>query len=191
MLEIRKHFTVIEEINSEKGKTDGSPLRKVGVVAIVKNPYAGAYQEDLNPLIEESKAIAEFVTSKAVEAMGDYPVESYGKGAVVGLDGEQEHGVAMLTTVFGNILRDAVGGGKAWVSSMTKRAAPGITIDVPLAFKDALYVRSHYDGMSITLHDSPLPDEMAIICCLASRGRLNARVGGIKASEAKKEDGLV
>lgn len=191
MLEIRKHFTVIEEINSEKGKTDGAPLRKVGVVAIVKNPYAGAYQEDLNPLIEESKAIAEFVTSKAVEAMGDFPVESYGKGAVVGLDGEQEHGVAMLTTVFGNILRDAVGGGKAWVSSMTKRAAPGITIDVPLAFKDALYVRSHYDGMSITLHDSPLPDEMAIICCLASRGRLNARVGGIKASEAKKEDGLV
>lgn len=191
MLEIRKHFTVIEEINSEKGKTDGAPLRKVGVVAIVKNPYAGAYREDLNPLIEESKAIAEFVTSKAVEAMGDFPVESYGKGAVVGLDGEQEHGVAMLTTVFGNILRDAVGGGKAWVSSMTKRAAPGITIDVPLAFKDALYVRSHYDGMSITLHDSPLPDEMAIICCLASRGRLNARVGGIKASEAKKEDGLV
>jgi len=191
MLEIRKHFTVIEEINTEKGRADGTPLRKVGVVAIVKNPYAGAYREDLSLLIEESKEIAEFVTSKAVEAMGDYPVESYGKGAVVGLDGEQEHGVAMLTTIFGNILRDAVGGGKAWVSSMTKRAAPGITIDVPLAFKDALYVRSHYDGMSITLHDSPLPDEMAIMCCLASRGRLNARVGGIKASEAKKEDGLV
>ena len=191
MLEMRKHFTVIEEINTEMGRSDGAPLRKVGVVAIVKNPYAGVYQQDLSLLIEESREVAEFVTAKAVAAMGDFPVESYGKGAVVGINGEQEHGVAMLTTVFGNIMRDAVGGGKAWVSSMTKRSAPGITIDVPLAFKDALYVRSHYDGMSITLHDSPLPDEMAIICCLASRGRINARVGGITVAEAKKEDGLV
>ena len=87
--------------------------------------------------------------------------ESYGKAAIIGMNGEQEHGVAMLTTVFGNVMREAAGGGKAWISSMTKRAAPGATIDVPLAHKDALYVRSHYDGMTITLHD----------CSIAGRDR--------------------
>ncbi len=189
-MDIRKYYIFIEETNTEMGKSDGTPIRKVAVAAIVNNPYAGKYQQDLSLLIEESDAIARFVTKKAVEAMGDHPVESYGKGAIVGINGEQEHGVAMLTTVFGDILRDAVGGGKAWVSSATKRASAGSTIDIPLAFKDALYVRSHYDAMTITLHDAPLPDEMAIMCALASRGRLNARVGGIKASEAKKQDGL-
>lgn len=190
-MEIRKSFTVIEEINSEMGKTDGAPLRKVGSIAIVKNPYVGQYKQDLSHLIEESKEIAHFISKRAVEAMGDYPVESYGKAAVVGIDGEQEHGVAMLTSVFGNVLREAVGGGKAWISSMTKRASAGITIDVPLAYKDAVYVRSHYDGMSLTLHDAPLPDEIAVICCVANRGRLNARVGGLTVSEVKGEDGLV
>jgi len=190
-MEVRKIISVVEESYSEMGKTDGTPLRKVGVVAIVKNPMAGKYEENLQPLIDASSEIAQLVTKKAVEAMGDYPVESYGKAAVVGTDGEQEHGVAMLTTIFGNILRENVGGGKAWVSSMTKRASAGSTIDIPLAFKDALYVRSHYDGMTITLHDAPLPDEIAVICCVANRGRINARVGGISKDEAKKEDGLV
>lgn len=190
-MEIRKYYTVVEETISEMGKTDGTPLRKVGAVVIVKNPYAGKYQEDLSLLIEESKKIGRFLTDLAVKAMGEYPVESYGKGAVVGLDGEQEHGVAMLTSVFGNILREAVGGGKAWISSMTKRAAAGITIDVPMNYKDEVYVRSHYDGMTLTLHDSPLPDEIAVICVLANRGRLNARVGGQTVEEVKAREGLV
>ena len=112
-------------------------------------------------------------------ACSAYSVASYGKGAVIGLAGEQEHGVALLTTVFGNVIRDTSGGGKAWISSMTKRAAPGATIDVPVAHKDALYVRSHYDGITITLADAPLPDEIAIVCVYVNRGRLNARVGGL------------
>ncbi|WP_174735220.1 amino acid synthesis family protein [Mesobacillus harenae] len=190
-MEVRKIYTSVEESYSELGQADGLPLRKVGVVAVVKNPLAGQYHESLQLLIDSSHEIAQLVTKKAVEAMGDYPVESYGKAAVVGINGEQEHGVAMLTTIFGNILRDNVGGGKAWVSSMTKRASTGQTVDVPLAYKDALYVRSHYDGMSLTLHDAPLPDEIAVICCVANRGRINARVGGITKDEAKKEDGLV
>jgi hypothetical protein len=189
-VEIRKLFTVVEDIYSEMGKKDGDPLRKVGVVAVVKNPYAGKYQQDLQYLIDQSKEIGRIISSKAVEAMGNYPVQSYGKGAVVGLDGEQEHGVAMITTVFGNILREAVGGGKAWISSMTKRSAPGVTIDIPLAYKDALYVRSHYDGMTLTLYDAPLPDEIAVICVVANRGRLNARVGGLRVDQVKGEDGL-
>jgi hypothetical protein len=112
------------------------------------------------------------------------------RAAVIGLAGEQEHGVAMLTTVFGNVMRDHAGGGKAWISSITKRAAPGATIDIPLAHKDALYVRSHYDGITVTLPDAPLPDEIAVICAYANRGRPNHRVGGLAASEIKGVDGL-
>jgi hypothetical protein len=98
--------------------------------------------------------------------------------------------VSLLTTVFGNVMRDAAGGGKAWISSLTKRAAPGSTIDIPLAHKDALYVRSHYDGITITIHDAPLPNEIAVICGYASRGRPNHRVGGLAANEIKGIDGL-
>jgi hypothetical protein len=96
----------------------------------------------------------------------------------------------MLTTLFGNVMREAAGGGKAWVSSLTKCAAPGASIDIPLAHKDALYVRSHYDGVTTTLPDAPLPNEIALICAFASRGRPNHRVGGPKASEIKGIDGL-
>jgi hypothetical protein len=87
-------------------------------------------------------------------------------------------------------MREVAGGGKAWISSMTKVAGPGQPIDIPLNAKDALYVRSHYDGMSLTLHDAPLADEIAVIVCFASRGRLNARVGGLRLEDAKGEDGL-
>jgi hypothetical protein len=97
----------------------------------------------------------------------------------------------MLTTVFGNVMREAAGGGKAWISSMTKRAGPGAAIDIPLAHKDALYVRSHYDGMTLMLADAPQPNEIAIIAVYATRGRPNHRVGGLSASDIKGQDGLV
>ena len=126
-----------------------------------------------------------------VAAMRPYDVQSYGKAGLVGVAGEQEHAVAMLTTVFGDAIRRAVGGGKAWISSLTKRVASGATIDVPLAHKDALYVRSHYDGVTIAIPDGPLPDEIAIIAVFANRGRLNHRVGGLSASAISGVDGLV
>src|SRR5882672_2029130 len=138
-----------------------------------------------------SEPLGREMSGIAVTAMGDYPIQSYGKAAIIGLAGEQEHGVALLTTVFGNVIRDAVDGGVAWISSFTKRAAAGATIDIPLAHKDALYVRSHYDGISIMLPDAPLPDEIAIICAYANRGRLNHRVGGLAAADIKGLDGLL
>ena len=145
----------------------------------MQNPFAGRYVEDLTPLTQASEAIGREISAIAVGLLAPYKPVSYGKAAVIGIAGEQEHGNAMLTTVFGNVMREAAGGGKAWISSFTKRAAPGATIDIPLAHKDALYVRSHYDGISITLHDAPLPDEIALICAYASRGRPNHRVGGL------------
>ena len=167
------------------------PLRKVAIIAVIQNPYAGkAYQDDLSSLTEASEALGRKITQMASEAMKPYIVESYGKASVVGTAGEQQHGSAMVTTIYGNVMRDAAGGGAAWISSTSKRMAAGGIIDVPLAHKDALYVRSHYDTMTIMLPDAPLPDEIAIICCYANRGQLNARVGGLAADDIKGDDGL-
>jgi hypothetical protein len=190
-MQIRKVLSFVDEARSEAGHPADPPLRKVAAVAVIKNPYAGRYEADLTPLVEASGALAKELSEMALALLKPYAVESYGKAAIIGLGGEQEQGVALLTTVFGNIIRETAGGGKAWISSLTKRAAPGSTIDVPLAHKDALYVRSHYDGITITMPDAPLADEIAIICAYANRGRLNARVGGLAKHEIKGIDGLV
>jgi len=187
---IKRLLTFVDEVRQEAGQRVEPPLRKVAAVAVIDNPFGGRYEPDLQPLTEASVAIGKELGAAAVTLLSPYRPESYGKAALIGMNGEQEHGVAMLTTVFGSAMRDAAGGGKAWISSFTKRVAPGATIDIPLAHKDALYVRSHYDGVTLTLHDAPLPDEIAVICAYANRGRPNHRVGGPKASEIKGQDGL-
>lgn len=186
----RKLFTIVEESWSEGDYQADTPIRKVATVAVVKNPFAGKTQADLKQLTDLSIPIGTQIAELARDAMAPYEIQSYGKAAVIGLNGEQEHGVAMLTTVYGNVLREAVGGGKAWISSMTKRAAPGAVIDIPLAHKDALFIRSHYDGMTIMLPDAPLPDEIAVICVFTNRGRLNERSGGPSVDDIIGEDGL-
>jgi len=190
-LTIRRYYTFIEHKPIEAGRPHGEPLRKVAAVAIVENPYAGRYVEDLEPLIAASECLGKELARLAVEALAPYEAQSYGKAGIVGLDGEQEHANALLTTVFATPLRSAVGGGKAWIPSYTKRASPGATVDVPLACKDALYVRSHYDGITIALTDAPLANEIAVILGVANRGRLNARVGGLRFEDVKGQDGLV
>ena len=187
---VRRWFNFVEH-QVDHGNPQAAPLRKVAVAAVVENPYAGRHVEDLRPMIAASEELGREMGKVLLETLGPYKVQSYGKAGIAGLAGEQEHANALLTTTFANPLRDAVGGGKAWISSFTKRAAPGTLIDVPLASKDALYVRSHYDGMTITVHDAPLPDEIAIIVCVANRGRLNARVGGLRFEDRKGQDGLV
>ncbi len=190
-MNVRKILTYQEDVFSEGGQEADAPLRKVAVAAIVENEFAGRWVEDLSPFVAASEALGQRIATLGVEAMAPYAVESYGKAAVVGLAGEQQHGSALLTTVYGNVLREAVGGGAAWISSATKRAQLGASIDIPLAYKDALTVRSHYDAMSITLHDAPHGDEIAVICCFANRGQLNHRVGGLSAADALGTDGLV
>ena len=189
-MQIKRTLAFVDEIAVEAGQGVSPPLRKVAVVAILDNPFAGKFEKDLSSLTKASEEIGRQMSAMAMALMSPHKPESYGKGAIIGMNGEQEHGVAMLTTLFGNVLREAAGGGKAWISSLTKRAAPGASIDIPLAHKDALYVRSHYDGVTITLPDAPLPNEIALICAFANRGRPNHRVGGPKASEIKGIDGL-
>jgi hypothetical protein len=167
------------------------PLRKVAIASIVENPCAGRQVQDLSPMIAASADLGREMSKLLLEALGPYQVQSYGKAGIAGLGGEQEHANALLTTAFADPLRAAIGGGASWISSFTKQGPPGTSIDIPLASKDALYVRSHYDGMTVVLPDAPQPDEIAVIFCVANRGRINARVGGLQFGDIKGQDGLV
>lgn len=187
-LNIRRTLSLVENRSELAGQRVARPVRKVAVVAVLENPYAGRRVEDLAPLIEASVGLGAMMGQMAMEALGSYEPQSYGKGGLVGLQGEAEHASALLTTAFANPLRTAIGGGKAWISSMVKIGAPGSLIDIPMNHRDDIYVRSHYDGMSIMLQDTPMPDEIAIIFCMASEGRIGARVGGLTHDEVTKRD---
>jgi len=184
---IRRIFTLIDEKWIEAGQSADVPLRKVAAALLIENPYIKGFVTDLTPMTDASVELGERFAIQAVEALRPYKAQSYGKGGIVGLAGEQEHANAVLTTAFANPIRYALGGGDAWVSSMTKVAAPGTAIDIPMNCKDEIYVRLHYDGMTVSLEASPLPDEIAVILCLANRGRLNARVGGLSYEEAQSK----
>ncbi|MEZ0053793.1 hypothetical protein ABIA30_004826 [Mycobacterium sp. MAA66] len=189
---VRKWFTYTEDvIANETGElADGDTLRKFVVAAAIRNPYADRYSEDLGEIIDGSDKLGHEFGRRALVVAGDGGIQSYGKACIVGVGGEYEHGNAFLTQIFANPVREAIGGGKAWVPSTGKIAGPGATIDIPLAHKDALYVRSHYDTVSISFGDAPRPDEVVIAFAFASRGRLHARLGGIRADEARGDDGL-
>lgn len=189
---IRSWLTFSEEIlTNETGKTaDGAPVRKYAIVCVLENPYAGRFSEDLSLLVKDSPTLGREFGSRLAALSSGEKIASYGKACIVGVEGEYEHGNALLTTAFADPLRDAVGGGKAWISSSGKRGGPGTTIDVPLAHKDALYVRSHYDTMTLTLQDAPMPKEIAVIFCAATRGRIHARLGGLAAKDVQGKDGL-
>jgi hypothetical protein len=189
-MEIRKILTATEELVSEEGRAANPPLRRVAVTAVVKNPCTGRYVEDLKPLIDGSEAVGRRISTLAAELMKPHGIQTYGKGAVVGIGGEAEHAEAVLTTVFGDTMRAAAGGGRAWICHIAKRGLPGCTIDIPLAHKDALTIRSHYDTMVVHLADAPMPDELAITVVFGNRGRPNHRIGGHSLDKLIGKDGL-
>jgi hypothetical protein len=181
---IRKWVGYLEEVFHDGGETNGEPLLKIAVAAVVRNPFANAYASDLSALIVPSPALGRELARRAKGLAGGRPIESYGKGGVAGVAGEQEHAVACITTPFGDALREEVGGGAAWISSVTKVAAAGEPLDLPLAHKDALYVRSHYDAITLRIADAPRPDELVIAISVATGSRPHQRVGGLSAAAA-------
>jgi hypothetical protein len=189
MIEIRKYVLFSEHVTSEAGIEVSPPLRKAAIAAVVSNPYAGSYSDNLDEIIEFSKELGASLGSRLVEAIGD-TVQSYGKGALAGVNGEVEHAHAFLTTVFADGLRASVGGGKAWIPSSAKRGSMGASIDVPIACKDALFVRSHYDAVTVTVPDAPEPYEVVVMVAGANRGRPNFRLGGVRFEDIRGEDGL-
>jgi hypothetical protein len=184
---IRKLVAYCEEIRLEGGRDDGlGPLRKVACLGVIPNPYAGrAWSADLDELVEPSGELGTALAERALELLG-VPVESYGKGAIVGLRGEQEHANACITSVFGDAFRRAIGGGEAWLPSVTKRAPAGASIDLPICYKDEIWVRSHYDSITACIPDAPLEDEIVVALAVANRGRINARLGGLTKEEAAR-----
>jgi hypothetical protein len=191
-LHIRKWYEFREEtLALESGPlADGEPLTKFVLAAAIDNPYAGRFTESFEEVIARSRELGLEFGRRLRARLGTVPVQSYGKAMLVGTDGEYEHGNAFLTNTFADPIRAALGGGKAWIPSTGKRAGPGASLDIPLAHKDALYVRSHYDTVSVTFTDSPAPNEVVVAVAFATRGRLHARLGGPKVSEIVGEDGL-
>lgn len=191
--EVRRWYLQEDEVlSNECGKpADGKALRRIAVAACVKNPYAALpYSQDLSAIVDQSPALGLEIGRRILKALGGEEFESYGKACLVGAAGEYEHGNAFLTATMMDPLRELLGGGLAWVPSTGKRGGPGTAIDIPLAHRDALYVRSHYDTITAQFADAPNADEVLVVIAVATRGRLHARLGGIAANAIEGNDGL-
>lgn len=189
---IRKIAVFLEETHLEMGKAISPATRKATAVAVIENPLAGRYAEDLEVLMQIGTEMGDLLGRRCVEALGIAPeaVESYGKAAMVGENGELEHAAALLHPRLGAPMRAVLGGGKALVPSAKKMGGPGQSIDVPLGHKDAAYVRSHFDAMEVRLADGPRADEALVAIALSTGGRPGARVGGLTHQEIRGDDGL-
>ena len=189
---IRKIVTIVEETLNEGGRAVSPPTRRAAALAVIENPFAGQYVDDLTALMDIGEELGALLTQKAIDALGGDAaiIESYGKAAAVGEDGELEHAAAILHPKLGAPVRKAIGKGAALIPSSKKRTGPGAPLDIPLGHKDAAFVRSHFDGMEVRISDAPRAREIVVAVALTDSGRPLPRVGGLKTSEIKGEDGL-
>ena len=189
---IRKIVTIVEQTNIEIGQTIDPPVRRAASVAVIENPFAGNFQEDLEDLMAVGEELGGLLGEKCVAALGITPheAESYGKAAMVGENGELEHAAAILHPRLGKPLRAAVEKGAALVPSSKKMGSMGQGLDVPLGHKDAAYVRSHFDGMEVRINDAPRANEIMVAVAVTDSGRPLPRVGGLEAKDAEGKDGL-
>jgi hypothetical protein len=190
-LVIRKTLISIEEIFHEGGPPGPHPLKRGLALAVIRNPFAGRYVEEIQGFMEDLKPLGLRMATDLIKALGGNPkaIEGYGKGAIVGAGGEIEHG-ALWHVPGGYAMREALGGAKAIVPSTKKVGGPGTRLDVPVTHINASYVRSHFDAVEVGLADAPRADEMVLALVMTTGPRIHARVGGLKASEIKGEDGL-
>ncbi|MDA9009170.1 amino acid synthesis family protein [Alphaproteobacteria bacterium] len=174
---IRKIVTLREETLQESGKTVGTKKDKIAVAAVISNPFAGRYEEDLEPLYDLGKNLSGQLAEKGVRMLGVKPedVTGYGKGAIVGINGEIEHAAAIMHPRFGAPVRAAVGKGDDIIPSTKKVGGPGSAITMPITNKDSIWVFDDMDAIEITIPDAPKPDEIVVVVCLAIGGRPLAR----------------
>jgi hypothetical protein len=189
---IRKLLTFVEETRTEMGHAVDPPTRRAAAVAVIENPYAGRFVEDLSDLVEIGEELGDLLAKRAVAALGieGSRAESYGKAAAVGENGELEHAAAILHPKLGAPVRKVLGTGAALIPSSKKRGGPGVALDVPLGHKDAAFVRSHFDGMEVRVTDAPRANEIMVAVAVTDSGRPLPRVGGLKKEEIKGVDGL-
>jgi hypothetical protein len=188
---IRKTLTCVEEIFHEGGPIPDRTLKRGWVMAVIANPFAGSYVEDIQPFMEDLKPLGIKMAQDLLAAMGvdASGIEGYGKGAIVGTGGEVEHG-ALWHAPGGYAMRDVLGGAKAIVPSTKKVGAAGARLDVPVTHVDASYVRSHFDSIEVGVNDAPRADEMAVVLVMTTGARIHDRAGGLAAKDIKGEDGL-
>jgi hypothetical protein len=189
---IRKLVVQVDETRIEMGRKVEPPTRKAVAIAVIENPLAGRYAEDLTELIDIGEELGGLLGERCVQALGIQPgqAESYGKAAIVGEGGELEHAAAILHPKLGAPLRKAVEKGAALVPSAKKMGTLGSAIDVPLGHKDAAYVRSHFDAIEARVSDAPRKNEIVVAVAVTDSGRPLARVGGLQKHEIKGQDGL-
>ena len=192
LAKIRKMVTIVEDTLEEGGQEILPSARRAAAIAVIENPFAGIYQEDLEALMAIGEELGSLLGDKCVVALGVTPkaVQSYGKAALVGENGELEHAAAILHPRLGKPLRSAVEKGAALVPSNKKRGGMGNPLDVPLGHKDAAYVRSHFDGMEVRINDAPKANEILVAIAVAESGRPLPRVGGLTHEDAEGRDGL-
>ncbi len=192
LAKIRKIVTVVEETHEEAGQRIAPATRRAAAIAVIENPFAGRFEADLEPLMAIGEELGGLLGDACVAALGISPAaaESYGKAALVGENGELEHAAAILHPRLGAPLRTAVEKGAALVPSNKKRGGMGHPLDVPLGHKDAAYVRSHFDGMEVSVNDAPRANEILVAVAVTDSGRPLPRVGGLTHAEAEGKDGL-
>lgn len=189
---IRKIVTVVEETLMEGGRDVSPPTRRAAAIAVIENPFAGKFVDNLDPLVAVGEELGELLATRAVAALGieGARAQSYGKAAAVGENGELEHAAAILHPKMGAPVRKILGKGAALIPSSKKRGGLGTVLDIPLGHKDAAFVRSHFDGMEVQINDAPRANEIMVAVAVTDSGRPLPRVGGLKIDEIKGEDGL-
>ena len=187
---IRKIQLLIEEVRHDGGPAPDTPRKLGAILACVGNPFAGRFEPELQPAMEDLKPLGHEMSERLIGAMGGADVvDGYGKGAIVGEAGELEHG-ALWHVPGGYAMRGLLGQSNAIVPSCMKRGGIGASLDVPLGHINAAYVRSHFDGIEVRLNDGPKADEIIFALAMSSGGRVHSRMGGLEAWDVKGEDGL-
>ncbi|MCF3642672.1 amino acid synthesis family protein [Rhizobium sp. TRM95111] len=188
---VRKFLTMVEDIHHEGGPSAEKPLKRGAVLAVIENPFAGAYHPEIEGFMKDLEPLGLLMAKRLIDALGGDPavIEGYGKGAIVGQAGELEHG-ALWHVPGGYAMREALGNAKAIVPSTKKVGAAGVRLDVPVTHVNASYVRSHFDAVEVGLSDAPRSGEIVLALVMTTGARIHARVGGLRAEDVKGEDGL-
>ena len=189
VVDVRKLVLSVEDVWHDGGPRNATPLRRGSIAAILHNPYAGEYVAQIQPMMEALKPLGREMAQRLIAALGGpKAIEGYGKGALIGLDGELEHG-ALWHVPGGYGMRDLLEGSHAIVPSTTKIGSAGATIDIPIHHRVAAYVRSHFDSLEVRVADGPRADEMMLVLAMTTGARPHARVGGLQVDEISKFDG--
>ncbi len=188
LIEVRKRSLTIETIHHEGGPVADKPLKLAAACAVIRNPYAGRYEPDLMPFMAELRSLGTSLAEELVGVLGKENVEVYSKAAIVGVDGELEHG-AVWHEAGGWAMRSVLGDPKAIVPAAKAVAATGYRLMVPLHYIHAAYVRSHFNSMEIGIQDAPRPNEILFALVMGTGGRIHARIGGLTKEQVSVHDG--